>query len=437
MELLDRADDLSVSAQNWERLAMVYQVLEGRLTENADKIELLIRYASVLREKGEQPSQAFDVVLKAFELDPHRDDLLELVEQSAETSCRWKDLARVYNVCARISEDQERKVDLKIREVACLRDKIENEESAMAAVFETLCIDPLDDRVASRVWGEVEISEKSLDEETKGAHWKKLIDLYRTFLKKYSKDAGKKAAVLLTVAKIYKEKLSDKANAFESIKEAQQGNPKDEMLVDKLETMARENDFWEELIAHYADILDETFEMEVAALIHRRRGRVLEEELNRSEDAAEHYWQIIQLDPSDLSSYDKLITHYEKVEKWNELVNLLERQLDNTHDQDAKKRLLFRIASIWEKCIGNLFEAKDWYEQILMIWSDETDAKAGLERIVKGSRIPDDVIEEEATATDGMEADEEIALVEDEGSVTTDAEATESEIATEETEAKD
>ncbi len=426
MDLLDRVDELSVKAENWERLAMVYQVLEGRLTESEDKIELLIRYANVLLEKGDQPSQAFDVGLKAFELDPHREDLLEMVEQIAKASHRWKDLVRVYNVCAKISEDVDRKVDLKLREVACLRDNLENRESALATVFETLRINPLDEDVARQVWAEVDTLEDGSEEPQKGEYWDKLIAFYRTFLKTYRKDKEKLVEVLLAIAQINIEKLSDKKRAFKSIKEAQQINPKDEGLVDKLEEMARENDFWEELIAHYADILDETFEMDVAAMIHRRRGRILEEELNRLEDAAEHYWQIIQLDPSDLSSYDKLIMHYEKVEKWNELVNLFERQLDNTHDKDEKKEILFRVASVWENQIGNMFEARDWYEQILTLWPDEENAKAGVDRVLKESRVPDDGIEEEATDADEMAA-EEIDTGDDEDVVIPDEDAEEKE----------
>jgi hypothetical protein len=97
------------------------------------------------------------------------------------------------------------------------------------------------------------------------------------------------------------------------------------------------------------------------------------------------------------------------------LVNLFERQLDNTHDKDEKKKILFRIAAIWENQIGNLFEAKDWYEQILMLWPDEANAKAGVERILKGSRIPDDVVEVDATVADDDETtedEEEVAAAE-------------------------
>jgi tetratricopeptide (TPR) repeat protein len=367
-----------------------------------------------------------------------------MVEQIAKASHRWKDLVRVYNVCARISEDRDRKVDLKLREVACLRDALENRESALTAVFEILRIDPLDEEVTRQVWQEIDTLEEGLEETEKGDFWGKLVAVYRTFLKEYRKDIEKMVDVLLVIARINIEKLSDKKKAFESIKEAQQVNPKDETLVDRLEVMARENDFWEELIAHYADILDETFEMEVAALIHRRRGRILEEELNRLEDAAEHYWQIIQLDPSDLSSYDKLIMHYQKVEKWNELVNLFERQLDNTHDKDEKKQILFRIASIWENQIGNLFEAKDWYEQILMLWPDEANAKAGIERILKGSRMPDDVLEQDATVADDGETTEdeeetaavEMETIDDEHAVYPGEDAVTDEISAEDTEKK-
>jgi len=75
-ELLDKVDELSVKAENWARLATVYNVLAGRASDKEAKIDLLKRYAEVLFEKGGQASKAFDVSLKAFELDPTSDVLL-------------------------------------------------------------------------------------------------------------------------------------------------------------------------------------------------------------------------------------------------------------------------------------------------------------------------------------------------------------------------
>ena len=39
--------------------------------------------------------------------------------------------------------------------------------------------------------------------------------------------------------------------------------------------------------------------------------------------------QIIQMDAKDQLAYRNLLLHYERAAKWNELVNLLERQLED------------------------------------------------------------------------------------------------------------
>ena len=179
------------------------------------------------------------------------------------------------------------------------------------------------------------------------------------------RDQENQIELLFKTSHVYLDKLKDIAAAFECLKETQQLNPRDEGIIDRLEEIAAKKNYWEALAEHYQDILDETFEMDIAIMLHRRRARILEEEVHRPDEAAEHYWQIIQLDSTDRTGYDKLLAHYENAKKWNELVNMLERQLDNTKEDEDKKDILLKIASIWEQEIGNRYEARDWYEQVI------------------------------------------------------------------------
>ncbi|MDJ0766207.1 MAG: hypothetical protein QNJ97_24710 [Myxococcota bacterium] len=394
-ELLDSVDRLAIAGKNWQRLSTVYGVLIQRSEQKQDKIDLLVRYANLLAGEEGQVSQAFDISLKAFELDPNSDALLAIVEQIGESAERWDDLVRVYNVCAKLAEDTQKKVELKLKAVYILRDRQEDPDSALQHIFEVIRVNPFLEDITSRAWTEVRNLEDDLVSAEKGIYWGKLTECYRQLADEHQKDRLKQADLLMVVARIYIEELDDISAAFECLKEVQQVNPRDEETIDKLEALAGGHNYWEALTDHYQDILDETFEMDIAIMLHRRRARILEEELDRPDEASEHYWQIIQLDASDHTGYEKLLSHYEKAEKWNELVNLLERQLDHTQDQEDKKRILLHIAAIWETDIKNRFEAVDWYEQVLAIWPDDREAKQALERLSQGQRSQDAATDEE------------------------------------------
>jgi tetratricopeptide (TPR) repeat protein len=399
-DLLDAVDRLAVAAKNWQRLSTVYGVLVNRTGDKTEKTELLIRYAELLMEQEDQKSQAFDVVLKAFELDPKSDKLLELTEQIGEAADRWEDLVRVYNVCAKLANDPLKKAELKMRSVIVFRDKMEDTDRALQNALEVFRIDPFNEEISSKVWTEIGNLEDDLLTTEKGTYWMKMVELCRELADMYRKERERQVDLLLVVARVYLEELQDVPAAFECLKEIQQLNPRDEDVIDKLEKLAGEHNFWEAVTEHYQDVLDETFEMEIAVMLHRRRARILEEELKRPDEAAEHYWQIIQLDATDRTGYEKLLSYYERAGKWNELVNMLERQLDNTSEEEDKKKILLHIASIWENEIGNRYEAKDWYEQVITIWPNEKEALEGLRRLTEG-RV-------QAAAEEEEEDDEDI-----------------------------
>ncbi len=392
VEMLDAVDRLAVAAENWQRLSTVYNALAGRAKTDEKKIEFYTRHVNTLNEKAEDPHKAFDVSLKAFEVDPTSEEILTMVEGLGEASERWDDLVRVYNVCTTRVEDSSRKADLKLRAALVLRDKIDDPDGAFVAVLEVLMFDPFSDEVVENVWGMVRQLEEALLTTEKGVYWAKLIEMYRKLVVDNRHERENQVDLLMIIAKIYAEELDDDSAAFECLKEAQQINPRDEGTIDKLEAMAGEQNFWESVVDHYADILDETFEMDVAVMYHKRRARILADELDQADEAAEHYWQIIQLDATDENAYGQLLAHYERNEKWNELVNLLERQMDATKDDDKRQEVLLQIAAVWEDKIKNKFEAKDWYEQVITIWPDNEKAKIGLERLMSGT---DDVEDEE------------------------------------------
>ncbi len=381
--LLDRVDQLAVNAQNWGRLATVYSVLTKRAEAKENKIELLVRYANLLADQAEQVSDAFDVSLKAFELEPGSEERLEMVERLGAKAARWEDLIKVYNVCAKLSDEVDVQVDFKLKAAEHYRDKLEDCQSALAVALEALNFNPFSEEVREKVWPLVRSLEEDAVDEVQGSYWNKLIELYLHHVHEKRNEHQEQTDLLLLIAEIEEAEKKDYQAAFNYLKQAQRSVPQEEKIVDQLETMAGEHGFWEELGDHYSDVLDETFEMNVAVIMHRKRARILEEELHRPEEAADHYWQIIQLDAQDEVAYQMLLAHYERSEQWNELVNLLERQLDSATDDKTKLRLLLQIAAIWKDNIGNVFEAKDWYEQALALDPDNDESKAELENLSK------------------------------------------------------
>lgn len=401
--LLDRVDRLAALGESWDRLSTVYGVLIGRAANTQGKIGLFLRFAKLLFDTGSNASRAFDVALKAFELRPNDNELLNIVEQYGTKAERWEDLVRVYSVCSRLEKDVEHRIDLRLKAVAILRDHLQDRDNALQHLFEMVRTDPVLGLTTENVWPEIRILEQKLEEDEKGTCWKELIEVYRHCAIEAKDDRPRKAAILSLISSAHLEELGQPDQAFSALIEAHRLVPRDENVIGKLEFLAGDNDLWQHLVDHYRDVLDETFEMDVAIMLHRKRSRILEEELGRLDEAAEHYWQIIQLDASDVTGYVKLRNYYAQAEKWNELVNILERQLDNTEKDEEKRDTILEIAKIWETRIGNRFEAQEWYEQVVAMWPDDEVASEALKRLQsesKGDNLGDE---------DGDEDDDDIS----------------------------
>lgn len=396
-EMLDSVDRLAVIGLAWDRLATVYAVLVKRAGSDDDKIEKYLRHARVLYEDGQQASIAFDVAIKAFELKPSSAKMLGLVEEIGREAARYEDLVKVYKICADREEDSARKVELLLKAANTYKDDLDDGDGALERILDALVAAPFDEVVVGSVWEVIRSLESNLLDAQKGVYWNKLIEIYRQLAHANRRESEKQVELTLVISKIYSEELNEKERAFEALKEAQQMAPDDEATIDKLEEMSGELDMWNDLVEHYRDILDETFEMSTAVMYHRRRARILSEQLGRSDEAAEHYWQIIQLDAQEYQAYDALLDYYQNAEKWNDLVNLLERQLDAAAEDAKRQELLLQIAQIWETKIGNKYEAKDWYEQVVALWPDNEEARAGIERLGVTNKIEfdDDGDEEE------------------------------------------
>ncbi|MCK9522042.1 MAG: hypothetical protein M0R76_03225 [Proteobacteria bacterium] len=386
-EMLDVVDRLAVTAQAWPRLGVVYNVLASRAAGSEERIDLHSRHATVLFEKGEQAALAFDTILLAFEIDFSNEELLARVEEIGLAAQRYEDLVRVIRIVAEKETDEGRQLDLLFQAANIQKEHLEDSEAALDSTLDAFAVRPFDAENIERVWEMVRTLEGDLLDSQKTIYWHKFIASLRDLQNVHRRDNDHVVELLMLISRVYGEELNDPNKSFGALKDAQQLVPTDEATLEKLEQMAGRLDMWDDLVEHYKDILDETFEMNVAVMYHRHRARILADELDRSEDAAEHYWQIIQLDAQDERAYQSLLDYYEKAAKWNDLVNLLERQMDSAESPERKQELLLQIAGIWEERIQNRYEAKDWYEQIITIWPDNEAAKAALERLANVSKI--------------------------------------------------
>ena len=98
------------------------------------------------------------------------------------------------------------------------------------------------------------------------------------------------------------------------------------------------------------------------------------------------YAEILTLAPHDPEALTALAELYEASERWNDLIQVLDRQAQIATDPEAQIALHLRAADLWVERFGNLNQATRPLEQVIALQPDHDDALSRLKEIYTKKR---------------------------------------------------
>lgn len=411
-ELLDVIDTLAVEAGAHDRLARVYDALIDRESSPKGQVDLRRRAARVFLGEGGDAGYAFAQLFEALEVLPGDDELLIDLESAAEAAGRFEELLRVYESRQAVARGDGERIDLLLRSAQVIQEHLSDPDRAFGLVLEAVNIDPDDEHVATRAMQVVDGLERMAGMRTRSRYWGQLIAHYQKLIDQHDEEPEAQVIFFEWIARIQQDFIQDGRAALETRKMQTLILPGHKPSLIALERLAQRLGLWSDLVAHYKDALEVVLDRDAAIDLHRRRARVLTEELDRGNEAIEHYWQLIQIDPEDSETRQKLVRIYKHTERWNDLVLLLERELPRA-DEARQREIYLQVAAIWESKLNNSYEAIDAYRRVLSRWPDDETAQAAVERLRTPSRQSKDLGDDELAAL-GLLDDTEPPVFDDE-----------------------
>lgn len=422
--LLASIDDYALRTGAHSRLVRVYEALIDREPEAHAQVDWRRRLARVLLGSGGDGSVAFDQLLAARAQSPDHPTIVSEIERAAESCGRWEEVLEILDEERTRTTNEGDQIDLLLRAAQVVQENLASPDRAFTWVMEAVKVDPGDEHIASRAMQVIDGLESMAGPSVRGQYWAQLVDFYRRLVHEQEEDPQEQIRFLEAIARIQEEYLDDGRAAFDTRRQGTLVLPGHQASLQALERLANRLGLWAELSRHYSNALLQVLDREAAIDIHQRRARVLTEELDRPVDAIEHYWQLIQNNPDDFDTRQKLTVIYQKAGRWNDLMMLLERELSNAA-AERRREILLEIAGIWEYRLENRYEALDAYKRVLSEWSDDEDALRAVERLEKPARskgaldeddlaelgllddsgppeFDDDFLEEETTETPSM-----------------------------------
>jgi len=383
--VLDDVDRLGEAASAWTRVAQVYDTLLGQAPDDQAKVALLVRLSHLLDAKANDPSGALDRILRACGLAVHDDAVLELAEELAPRAERAEELFIVYDRRRSAAKDDAGHVAALLRSATLADDALSDRARALAFVRQAILASK-----SPELLGVIETAMRVFDDlrpaHGPGAAQRALVGMYRELAEKVAEDApGASAVMLRRAARVQLEDLEDRSVALSLLVQATTYAPDDTAILDELEEISEQDGHLEEFQKHLETLVADALDQGTAAALLKRRGRVLEVELGRPDEAADVFTRLHSLRRHDPEVAARLKHCLRQAARHQDLLLILEKEAARA-DHTKKVELYKEVAQIWETDIGNRWEAIDAWKRVLVEAPDDEDAVDTVSRLKHSTR---------------------------------------------------
>ena len=352
------------------------------ITEQAeDRRRLLFSIVDIQERWLGQPELAFTAACRAFGEEGADAQAQALAERLAEATDNWEILAEVYEEQAE-SAGVTRGIELRRRLGELCIEKLDEPDRAERQLEMVLAARPEDEVARGLLVGLLE----------RQGRWRDLIAQLNDEVE-LSAEVEDKKRLFRRIAEIQERELGDVEGAISSIRRILDVEPEDQRALLELVRILRAAAKWQPLLNVLSRRLELAEEGAQRVAIRFEIAGVWETGLESPGEAIEAFRDVLALDESHLPSLKALERLYTQEERWSELVDVYERQVQLAGDQADALRLLTRVAGIWEEQFRDLEGAARTYIRILELDPEHRPSVKALERVWRESRDWEHLIE--------------------------------------------
>lgn len=366
----EQLQKLHKAASRWEELIELYLGRLEHVEEVPVRSELWRRIARVFDEKVEDKEQAFVALEQAFRDDFHDDVTLEYLGRMAHATGRWKDL--ISNTQQLLEEQTETKD--RIRLSLCLGkwygEDLGMMEYANSYYEQVVRLDP----------GSVQVMRQMANIYRLSGKWQKAADTLKQAEQAAVKNEDRKV-VYVDLGDLLRKHMGEVEQGVSYYKRALAIDPQMLTALDALESIQTERGEHGELAQTLRRKLEALTNPDDLLATRLRLAELYERELRDSERAADAYQAVVHQDSTNLPALRGLERVYDSLQKWTELVDVLERQLGNSGLSERERvSILLKLAKLHEEQFLKPEDAAGRLEQVLKLDPSSQTAYSGLER---------------------------------------------------------
>ncbi|MBK07695.1 MAG: hypothetical protein CL920_33475 [Deltaproteobacteria bacterium] len=341
METVSALRDIYTKNQDWKKLLRINNIEVQLVSSPEEKVEKLSLIASTYENKLFNKAEAFHTYIRAFEIVPASESVREELERIAAETDRWEDLVDVFSG----------QVNPEVPEPNVIREPVldENGEQVYDENGEPFYTERVE---------EVEIEQP-------------VVEL----------DDATRIALFMRIGYIYNVELRDPEPSIESYQKVLELDENQMDAIQALEELYEDTERWGDLIEIFGKKLLLTDDIEEQKDLLLRIAELWEHQLDDRISAIQAYKQIQDIDPDDLIVLEALENLYRLEERWEELIDILQRRIQQSTHTNAIFEMQFEIGQVYDQELDMPEQAVDAYGHVLSLDPTNMGALRALEKL--------------------------------------------------------
>ena len=348
-----------------------------------ERVDLLRKVALVNEKDLDDKNEAFEALQLAWTEDFTNEESARELERITGLTQRWSELLTTANQClAEVPEE-----DQATRNAICLKcarwyAREGHPDYAIPYLQQVLAIDPLNLAAMKQM--------AELYRQTQ--QWQ----VYSQALNKISEmteDPAEKADVFVLLGELQEEQFSSAEHAIKHYREALDAVPMHVGALKALERIYRARSEWLDLIDVLKKKIEAIEEPEQKLAAKLELAEAYEDRVSDKAQAVQQYRAVLEEQPENLQALKGLERLYAHQELWQELLDVLERQLGLVSAEREQIALLTRMAAMYEEEFLKHDKAAERLEQVVDLEPTHTAALQGLARLYRQLQRWDELIQ--------------------------------------------
>ncbi len=351
--------------------------LEKELAQIASAVEkdprhrsaLVARRAHLFEVRQKNVGAAVELLETALDLDPQAPGAFAALKRMHHAQGRWRELIGVLDREAQQLSDPDLRAMAFYRIARIHSERLGNRDKAIVALERSVAENPRYRLVLEELIRQYAAADRH-DAQVR------ILELLVGNI-----DAPQeRISILYQIGELHENRLYNEDEAIRWYEAALEIEPTFRPSLRGLSKLYARRKLWEPLIHMLHAEAEASDDSSRAAAAHTRMAEIFEVQLGDAEQAIDHHARALALQPGLATPFKALSRLYGTAGRFHELIELLERGIDEATEEDRRVAYLFRVADLYADYLHEPVQAAHTYRRILKIDPDHLGAIHALQR---------------------------------------------------------